>query len=168
MYTKFFVALFFFLFTYSLTAQNSKKMKSIQTEIIINAPKEKVWQVLTNFEDYPNWSTFMISVEGELKEGSRLKNKMVVNGKTSTFKPKIQKVIPNEYFEWLGKAPLGIFNGRHYFKLETVGDNQTKLIHGEKFSGWLRGIIMKKIGDATRENFIKMNKDLKRLAEGSK
>ncbi|MEM6966851.1 MAG: SRPBCC domain-containing protein [Bacteroidota bacterium] len=141
-------------------------MKSIQTEIIINAPREKVWQLLTDFKNYPTWNTFIVSIEGELKEGGRLKNKMVVDGKRQTFRPKIQKVIPNEYLEWLGKVPLGMFNGQHYFQLETVGNGQTKLTHGEYFSGWLRGMIMKKIGAATRRGFIKMNEELKKLAEG--
>ncbi len=140
-------------------------MKSIQTEIIINASPEKVWLALTDFENYPTWNTFIISIEGELKEGSRLKNKMVINGEEKIFIPKILKVIPYEHLEWLGKAPLGIFNGRHYFKLESIQANQTKLIHGENFSGWLRGIIMKKIGNATRDGFIQMNKNLKKLAE---
>ena len=69
------------------------------------------------------------------------------------------------HLEWLGKAPLGIFNGQHYFKLEAINSTQTKLIHGENFSGWLRGMIMKRIGNATRESFIQMNKNLKKLVE---
>ena len=140
-------------------------MKSIQTEIIINASTERVWNLLTDFANYPNWNTFIISVEGHLEKGTQLKNTMVVNGKKNVFKPTITEVQPNQYFEWLGKLPLNAFNGRHYFQLESIGDNQTKLIHGEKFSGWLRGIIMKSIGEATRNNFVKMNKELKMLAE---
>ncbi|MFT6320305.1 MAG: hypothetical protein ACJAT4_001228 [Granulosicoccus sp.] len=140
-------------------------MKSIQTEIIINASVEKVWQVLTDFENYPNWNTFIVSIEGELKEGGRLKNKIMLNGKENNFTPKILKVIPNQHLEWLGGDPLGIFKGQHYFKLEAISSTQTKLIHGENFSGLLRGIIMRKIGTATQEGFIQMNKNLKKLAE---
>ena len=165
MHTKLIAALVLFFINYSLTAQNPRKMKSIQTEIIINASQKKVWKALTDFENYPNWNTFIISIEGELKEGSRLKNKMILDGKENVFKPKILKIIPNEHLEWLGKAPLGIFNGQHYFKLEAINPTQTKLIHGENFSGWLRGMIMKKIGNATRESFIQMNKNLKKLVE---
>jgi hypothetical protein len=165
MQIKLIATLVLFLISYSLTAQNSRKMKSIQTEIIINASKEKVWQALTDFENYPNWNTFIVSIEGELKEGARLKNKLMLDGKENNFTPKILKVVPNEHFEWLGKAPLGTFNGQHYFKLESVSPTQTKLIHGEKFSGWLRGLIMRKIGTATRDSFIQMNKNLKKLVE---
>ena len=140
-------------------------MKSIQTEIIINASTERVWNLLTDFTNYSSWNSFIISIEGRLEKGTQLKNTMMVNGKKNVFKPTITEVKPNQYFEWLGKLPLNTFNGRHYFELESIGPNQTKLIHGEKFSGWLRAIIMKSIGEATRNNFIKMNKELKDLAE---
>ena len=163
--TKYAISFLFIFFTYSLTAQNLRKMKSIQTEIIINAPKEKVWQALTNFENYPNWNSFIVNVEGKAVEGTRLKNTMILNGDKNVFKPKILKVIQNEYLEWLGKAPLGTFKGKHYFKLETINGHQTKLTHGEYFSGWLRGMIMKKIGKTTQEAFIQMNKDLKKEVE---
>lgn len=168
MQIKSFIILVFVFMTYSITAQNLRKMKSIQTEIIINAPADKVWNILTDFSNYPNWNSFIISVEGELEQGGKLKNTMIIEGEKNVFKPTITKVETNKYFEWLGKLPLGIFKGRHYFELESISPNQTKLIHGEKFSGWLRGIIMKKIGEATRNNFIKMNKELKMLAEQTK
>lgn len=165
MHTKHLLVLILITLTYSLTAQKVRKMKSIQTEIIINAPKEKVWQVLTDFQNYSTWNSFIVSIEGEAKEGTKLKNTMILEGDKNIFKPKILKVIPNEYLEWLGKAPLGVFKGKHYFKLESINANQTKLTHGEHFSGWLRGMIMKKIGKATQEAFIQMNKDLKKVVE---
>lgn len=140
-------------------------MKSIQTEITINATTDKVWNLLTDFANYPNWNTFIISIEGKLQKGTQLKNTMIMNGKKNVFKPNITKVTTSQYFEWLGKLPLGMFNGRHYFRLESIAPNQTKLTHGENFSGWLRGIIMKSIGEATKNNFVKMNKELKVLAE---
>lgn len=140
-------------------------MKSIQTEIIINASQEKVWQALINFTKYPDWNPFIVSIQGELKEGSRLKNKIMLNGKENNFTPIILKVIPNQHLEWLGKVPLGVFNGQHYFKLESINDHQTKLIHGEIFSGWLSGLILKQIGKATQEGFVQMNKSLKNLVE---
>jgi uncharacterized protein YndB with AHSA1/START domain len=44
--------------------------KSIKTEIVINASKEKVWHVLTDFKRYPQWNPFITSVEGELVKGN--------------------------------------------------------------------------------------------------
>ena len=136
-------------------------MKELKTEIIINASTEKVWETLTDFKSYSDWNPFIISIEGELKLGSQLETKMLNSGKTMTFKPQVTKFEYGIEFEWLGRAFLGGFKGRHYFILESLGDDQTKLIHGEKFSGWMSGLILKKIGDETLENFQAMNQAIK-------
>ena len=140
-------------------------MKEIRTEILINATPTQVWKVLTHFEDYPNWNPFIISIEGTGAVGSRLTNTMMNNGKKNVFRPKVLQFEPNQVFEWLGSLPLRLFTGQHYFLLEEQAPNQTKLIHGEKFGGLLRGMIMNKIGEQTQQNFLNMNRALKERAE---
>jgi hypothetical protein len=140
--------------------------KKIQTEIVINASKEKVWDILTNFSDYPGWNSFLVDVKGTLASGSRLTNTMRNGNKTYVFKPKVLQVIPYKYFDWIGNLFIkGIFDGHHYFEIEELTPTQVRLIHGEHFSDVLCGYILKKIGDATRNNFIKMNSAVKQLAE---
>ncbi len=140
-------------------------MKEIKTEIIINASTEEVWKVLTDNTAYPSWNPFLVKMEGTLAKGNKIKNTMLSGGKEQTFKPTILAFEENRKLEWLGKLPLGIFNGQHYFILEKVKENQTKLMHGEYFSGWLRGLIMSQIGEETRANFVKMNEALKARVE---
>ena len=140
-------------------------MKEIKTEIIINAPKEKVWAVLTNFADYGNWNPFIVSIEGEKAVGKKLKNTLMLNGKANVFKPVIKRWEENEAFAWLGGGTWKMFTGRHYFLLEDLGNKQTKLIHGEKFGGLLRPIVMRMIGEETLESFLKMNRALKARVE---
>ncbi len=140
-------------------------MKEIITEIIIQAPKEKVWQVMTDLEAYQEWNPFLVASEGKLKVGERLKNTMVLDGATQVFKPIITVLDKNQKFEWLGGLPLNIFNGRHYFILEDLGNGLTKLIHGEKFTGFLHKFIINKIGESTRQGFINWNRALKERVE---
>lgn len=140
-------------------------MKEVKTEIIINAPKGKVWRVMMDFAAYPEWSTFIRSIEGEAKLGGRLKNTLRLTTSDQIFKPVITRMEEGNAFEWLGSIPLGLFKGRHYFILEATGEQQTKLIHGEVFSGLLRGLIMNKIGEDTMKGFQAWNKALKRRVE---
>jgi hypothetical protein len=141
-------------------------MSSIRTEIVINANKEKVWDILTNFENYPQWNPFIKEIKGTLEVGNRLQNTMLNEGKKFTFKPKVLKVIPYQYFDWIGHLFIkGLFDGHHYFELEETGPGQVKLSHGEHFSGILSGPLLKKIGESTRNNFVKMNQAIKELAE---
>lgn len=138
----------------------------IQTEILINAPAATVWQVISNLQDYSKWNPFMISVEGKLEKGERLKVVLKNDNKLMRFKPVVKKVKPFTSFSWLGSLFIkGLFDGYHYFKLEEQQPGITKLTHGEKFSGILSRFIFSKIGDTTRENFTRMNKAIKKTAE---
>ncbi|MDY9920045.1 MAG: SRPBCC family protein [Proteiniphilum sp.] len=44
--------------------------KEIRTEIIIRATSEKIWDILTDFENYPNWNPFITFIKGKVEEGS--------------------------------------------------------------------------------------------------
>jgi hypothetical protein len=145
--------------------QNSMN-KSIKTEIIINASKERVWDVLTDFSNYPQWNPFLTSIKGNLVRGQRLTNTMMNGNKKFVFKPNVISVVPFQYFDWLGSLFVkGLFDGHHYFEIEELAPNQVKLTQGEHFSGILSSYILEKIINDTRNNFIKMNGALKIEAE---
>lgn len=140
--------------------------KSIKTEIIINASKERVWKILTNFASYPMWNPFIISIKGELKASGQLVNTLANSGKNYVFKPKIVSIVENQFFDWLGRLFMpGLFDGHHYFEIDELSPEQVKFTQGEHFSGVLSGYILRKIGDETRNNFIRMNNALKDKAE---
>ena len=142
--------------------------KSIKTEIIINSPKERVWEILTNFHQYPTWNPFIKNIEGELLPGKRLKNTLVNGDKTFVFKPVVLTVVPYQYFDWLGSLLVkGLFDGHHYFDIDELSPNQVKLNHGEHFSGLLSTPILKRISNDTRNSFIKMNQSIKAVAENN-
>jgi hypothetical protein len=141
-------------------------MKTLQTEIVINAPAEKVWGIMTDFENFPQWNPFIVNLEGKPEVGTHLRAELKNGDGVSVFKPKVLVAEENKAFEWLGSLPIpGIFNGHHYFRIETLSGGMVKFIHGEEFSGLLAGMIMNKIGEQTRDGFIAMNKALKERAE---
>jgi hypothetical protein len=140
--------------------------QSIRTEIIINASKEKVWEVLTDFDKYSQWNPFIIDIQGKAVAGGRLRNTMLNGNSKMVFKPQVLRVEEYYYFDWLGNLMFkSLFEGHHRFEIEELSPSQVKLNHGESFSGILSGIILKKIGDDTRQSFIKMNQALKQVAE---
>ena len=141
-------------------------MKNIQTEILINTDITKVWDVLMNFDGYPKWNPFITSISGEPKLGNRLT--VSINppgGKGMTFKPNILTLESNKEFRWKGKLGInGIFDGEHYFILESVDKDITKFIHGEKFSGLLVPLVGKML-DKTQKGFQLMNESIKNECE---
>ena len=141
-------------------------MKNIQTEILINTDITKAWDVLMNFDNSPKWNPFITSISGERKLGNRLT--VSINppgGKGMTFKPNILTLEANKEFRWKGKLGInGIFDGEHYFILESVDKDITKFIHGEKFSGLLVPFVRKML-DKTQKGFQLMNESIKNECE---
>jgi len=69
---------------------------------------------------------------------------------------------------WLGSGLGRMFKGNHYFQLTQLEDGTTKMLHGEKFSGLLSGLIMQMIGEESHANFELMNKAMKKRVEEAK
>lgn len=138
--------------------------KEIKTEIIIQATPEKVWTILTDIENYPNWNPFITSVKGGIEVGSKIIVKIEPpEGKGMTFKPTIRTNVKHLELSWLGVVLFkGLFDGEHKFELIDNEDGTTTFIQSEKFKGifvWL--FNTKKTGSGFNE----MNQKLKELAE---
>ena len=146
--------------------QKPKVMKNIRTEIIIDAPIATVWNILMNFDNYPNWNPF-IHIKGNPVVGQHLENTIFLEGqKPQIFKPKIIDIQPNKLLRWEGNLLIkGLFDGVHSFQLAAINQDQTRLIHEENFKGILVGLVLKMIGKATEEGFEKMNLALKEQCE---
>jgi len=143
-------------------------MHKIATRIEIAAPAEHVWSLLTDFASYPQWNPFIRSLEGLLEMGQTL-NVFIqpVGSKGMGFKPKVLSVVPNHEFRWKGKLLVpGLFDGEHYFKIESVS-GRTVLHQGEIFSGILVPLFRSSLDGGTKQGFIAMNEALKQRVENS-
>ncbi|MTI33581.1 SRPBCC domain-containing protein [Xanthovirga aplysinae] len=144
-------------------------MKKLRSDIVINATPNQIWQMLLKQEDYPLWNPFIKKISGSLEVGENIEITLQTDSKCSIeFKPKILIMEENKEFRWLGHLFIkGLFDGEHYFQLIPIGPNQTRLIHGENFSGILANILLKIIGRGTLKGFKAMNSALKEKVEMS-
>lgn len=143
-------------------------MTNIETHILIEAPVDKVWSVLTDFAEMPTWNPFIPAISGSLMPGGRLTVAIAPPGQRGmTFKPTVLAVTPGSEFRWIGTfMGRGLFAGEHYFLLEEVGPRQTHVTHGERFSGLLAPLVMRgALLAATQKGFVAMNEALKQRAE---
>lgn len=141
--------------------------KEIKTEILINATPAKVWSILTNFDNYPNWNPFIKSINGDVKVGTKITARIEPpEAKGMTFKPKILTFETNKELKWLGHLLFaGIFDGEHKFELIENGNGTTTFIQSEKFKGILVPLFKNMLDNNTVNGFNEMNKKLKELAE---
>lgn len=135
----------------------------IQTEILIHAAPQRVWEVLTDFARLGEWSPFFQSIEGKPLKGERL---VVRFRKGPTFKPRVIEARAPAVLEWHGRLLLpGLFDGRHRFELLAEGAN-TRLLHTERFTGLLVPLFGAAL-DKTEQDFGAFNSALKSRVEGS-
>jgi hypothetical protein len=142
-------------------------MKAIHTEIDIEAPAERVWHILTDFAGFPQWNPFILRAAGEPKVGARLEVRIRPPGSRGmTFRPKVLRAEPARELRWLGRLWIpGLFDGDHSFLLVSLGPARTCFVQKETFTGWLAPLLLKWVGDATRQGFEEMNRALKARAE---
>ena len=141
-------------------------MKEIRTEIEINAPKEKVWEVLMDFEKHSEWNPFIKSITGQSILGGKLEVLLTPpESNEMTFKPKVVGYREHEQFAWQGKLFIkGIFDGKHIFELSD-SEGGCRLVHREEFGGILAGALLSKVGENTKKGFEAMNTALKERVE---
>ncbi len=111
----------------------------IRTEIDIEAPPEKVWAVLTDFESYPDWNPFIRKIEGRAAVGETLSAEMypLHMDSSQSFSPEVLVVDESKELRWLGKLLLpAIFDGEHIFRIEQT-ETGSRLMNGENFRGIL-------------------------------
>lgn len=144
--------------------------KQIKTQIIISATPDKVWSVLTDFENHPKWNPFIKSITGEVKVGNQITVSMAPpNGKGMTFKPRVLVFDQNKEFRWIGKLIFkGLFDGEHKFELIDNRNGTTTFIHSENFKGLIVGLFKDQLENNTKKGFELMNESLKKRVEEMK
>jgi hypothetical protein len=141
-------------------------MKELRTEIEIQASPDKVWQVLTSLDKYPEWNPFIHHAIGTAKVGEKVDITFRSGSKDMTLHCTVIKAEPNRELCWKYHVILpGLWSGEHSFTIEPTGDNQVRFIDKEIFTGLLIPLQAKDIDTNSRRDFAAMDKALKAKAE---
>jgi hypothetical protein len=143
-------------------------VKEIVAEVEIEAPAERVWQVLTDFERYREWNPSIRRISGEKRAGGRLDFEGAMGGtRTMRFRPEVLVYEPERELRWLGTLFVrGLFDGEHGFVIEQLDAGRSRFVQSERFRGVLVPLLWWIIGANTVRGFEAMNRALKERAEG--
>jgi hypothetical protein len=139
----------------------------IEHTITIHASIESVWNVLSDFNNYPAWSPTIKYFFSVPRIGQRSKVRLEQpDGPSMTMKPMFLAITPQKELRWKGSLFVsGLFDGEHYFMLEKKSNHETFLTQGEYFSGVLVYFFRKMIYGATCNGFKSFNEALKKQVE---
>lgn len=122
----------------------------------INADPSKVWELLTNASEYPNWNSTIISINGKIAPGEKIELKSTLDS-TRTFKLKVKEFEPNQRLVW------GDAMGSRIFTLEKNAEG-VMFTMSEKIGGPIFPLFANKI-PSFDESFTAFASDLKKAAE---
>ena len=72
---------------------------------------------------------------------------------------------PYKELRWIGHAGTSrLFEGEHFFSIDSLGNDNVKFTHGEIFTGFLIPLLSRRLNKAIPSHE-SMNKSLKALAE---
>ena len=113
-----------------------KNKREVFTQIEINAPREKVWEVLTDFEKMPEWSSSFQGIKGEFKEGGKATSyfKSSFGRKDMEFHHTIIEFEEGVSFGWSDPLTMGM-KDHHVYKLEDMPNGNTLFIQTDGVEG---------------------------------
>jgi hypothetical protein len=144
----------------------SGETMQLRAEAEINASCDEVWQVLTDFDRYPEWNPFIGSVVGRLRPGAKLEVTLLLQGgRERVQRPTLVVFEPPTELRWHTRVLFGtVLACEHFFKLTPTEDGRTRLGQGQNY----RGMLVKYMGaefTAMARGFAGMNQALKRRVE---
>ena len=128
----------------TITQRRGAFSLACRVEVNIQADAERVWHLLTDAPGFSRWNSTVTSVEGEIREGERLR--LHVPGTDRTFTPEVSEVVANEHMAWTGGfAP--VFKGVRVFDLKAREDGSTDFAMEERFSGLMLPLVKGSLPD---------------------
>ncbi len=129
---------------------------------MINASPERIWELLTDARSYSDWNPAVVSLDGTIAAGEKIKLVSIMSPRTFTLT--VRELTPPRRMVWADGMPLGLFKGERTYTLTPKGSGETEFSMVEEFTGPLAPLITKTIPDMT-ESFDKFADGLKIAAE---
>lgn len=147
--------------------RNSLFRLTLHTQIDIDAAPAKVWEILTNFDDYARWNPAIPFAEGQASCGSRLHVAIQWPGlQRGNYVLRVTAAHAPRELRWLGHFVVkGLMDGDHRFVIETKGNKGVRVIQMEQFSGLLVPFFAPWLRRNVLEGFRQLNGALKSRAE---
>lgn len=129
--------------------------REVSASAEIDAPIERVWATLVDFEGYPAWNPFTPEVRASLRVGAPVHMRVLMPGRA-----------PRRMTEWINRIDpphtlcWGVHLGARWLLcanrwqcLEPLGDRRTRYTTVDRLSGLLAPLVMLLYGEPMRRGF---------------
>jgi hypothetical protein len=145
---------------------NSFFSKKYTASVLIDAPKDRVWQILAALPDYHQWNTFTIGVETEGKIGDKviLTVQMKMHQKPLLQMEYLTNYKPLEAMDW-GMDWGPFLKAMRVQRLKIISPGVTEYFTEDKIWGLLCPVVHWFYGRNIQAGFERMAGELKHFSE---
>jgi len=142
-------------------------MPTLYTEIVIEAPRQAVWESLVYKDRWRFWNTFLYdcSPRAGFVPGKEvlLAVRRVPGDEPIEFRAKVRHVMDGYAVQW--RAVIPGFTSEVSMELQEVGPDRTKYLYQEKVSGAIGRFALSFIRDDQMRGMRRMAQELKQYSE---
>ena len=141
------------------TTERTTFSRTTSIATMINADATTAWRLLTTAARYPEWNSTIVSLEGEIAPGSKIRLVSTLDP-SRTFALKIKEFSPTARLAW------GDALGTRVYTLAETGPGQTRFEMSERIGGPVFPLFASKI-PSFDANFTQFAANLKAASEAA-
>lgn len=121
------------------SATFDRPSKTIASEVTVEASRETVWRILTDFESYARWNPLMTTAEGDARLGAHIRVDLrPPDSDTQEVSPEITILRPNRKLAWMSRQLLpGMADREYEVIIEPLDDERVRVVMHKRFEGIL-------------------------------
>ena len=139
---------------------------SVHTETIIEAPRDKVWSVLMDFDSMSQWSNTLQKIEGNLSSESKTRVEYIFKEKLREIKHKMVDFEEGTQFGW-SDTLIPFAKDYHIYRIESLPDGRSRFIQKDEVRGITAFLVAKMLMDEMIKTYPEFNRRLKKIVESN-
>jgi hypothetical protein len=107
--------------------------------VVVEAPRERIWSLLTEFDAYRDWNPYITRASGSALEGATVDLHAEPQGEDAEdLTAKVLIVHPRRKLEWqTRKFAPGVLDHEQIFRVIPAGPNRWRIVQEARFEGVL-------------------------------
>lgn len=142
-------------------------MPIYQTTFEINASADRVWEILTDFDRYPEWNAQIPLASGAIEAGAEISLRLKLPGRPAmNLSAVVGSADRPKLFTWRGHvlAPW-FFVGHRRFEIQPLDADRVRLTHVEDIRGLFAPVFALLMGRPVETSHHALNEALRTRAE---
>lgn len=142
-------------------------MTELRTEIVLQAPPERIWELLTDVTLYGEWNPLFVRGEGKVLAGERLELTVQLPAiPPFPIKPELLCAEPQARFQWRHAMSFtGLMCWTYGIELEPLAAGRVRFVQSSAFGGLLGPLFSFALGASVEGGMTELNQAVTRRGE---